>query len=97
MKDCRKCVLFGVDLDRSHTLTRQDRRTRASGREHHYKVPETTIIEVFVQSKDALKTNPTASMGGTPKRDSLSRHLLSACCTHQGIQPSLLQEKSKKG
>lgn len=90
-------TLFGVDLDHSHTLTRQDRYAWASRREHHYKVTETTIIDVFVQSKDALKTNTIASTGRKPKQDFLLRYLLSACCTHQRIHPRFYKKRAKRG
>lgn len=95
MKVCSN-TQFGVDLDHSHMLTRQDRCARASGRDHHYKVMETTIIGVFIQSKDALKTKPIVSMGGKPERDFLSRYLVSACCTHQRIHPHCYKKRAKK-
>lgn len=68
-------ALFGVDID-TFTLTRHNRRAQASEREHHYKVMETAITGIFVQSKDALKTNPMVSIGVKPEQDFLWLYLM---------------------
>lgn len=52
------------------------------------------ITEVFILSKDALKTNPVASMGGKPEWNFLSLPALSLLHT-PACPSSRLQEKSK--